>query len=139
MKKHTHNWILTGEASYKYTRPLLLQQKCSCGVVRWVDGDGIPTTKKAFLSERRKSEEKYPPYFDKAVSNFKRGIVSPPINLAPFKRSSPTKTQMKTLKQQFWNAREALCLVIPSRLLEDYKKKLGDYVYALENKTKNTA
>jgi hypothetical protein len=94
-------------------------------------------TKKTFPAERYRLEEKYPQYFDKAVSNFKRGIVSSPINLAPFKCSSapsPTKTQMKTLKQQFWNAREALCLVIPSRLLEDYKKKLGDYVYALENK-----
>lgn len=49
-------------------------------------------TKKTFLVERRRLEEKYPQYFDKAVSNFKRGIVSPPINLAPFKNSNMTFT-----------------------------------------------
>ena len=62
-EEHTHKWKRTG--SVRYTCPTLLQEKCSCGKVRWVDGHGIPMTKKTFLEEHQRLREKYPQYFDK--------------------------------------------------------------------------
>jgi len=50
-------------------------------------------TKKTFPAERRRLAEKYPQYFNKAVSNFKRGIVSLPINLVPFKNRPKPKSK----------------------------------------------
>ena len=40
MKKHVHNWKKTGKAHY--TCPLEYEEKCECGKIRWVEGEGTP-------------------------------------------------------------------------------------------------
>ena len=40
MKRHKHTWERTG--SCHYTMPGQYEEKCQCGKIRWVEGEGIP-------------------------------------------------------------------------------------------------